>query len=903
MSIGLIEENVKKLLQNIQNGECKHDDFIYELLLTYGHRKQSVSRLRSGERNLASKDNQPDHQEVIWKRHVYFKQVHDGELHAEIDRIKNEKLVNTNKIRFVIVTDFDHLLAIDTKTSNSLDIDLKDLTKQFDFFLPWAGMEKAVYQGENPADIKAAEKMAKLFDLIREDNFDDTNKDDTKALHNLNVFLTRLLFCFFAEDTEIFETNQFSLAIQSHTEKDGSNLASYLDRLFQVMNTSPTDRKELPGYLADFPYVNGGLFAEDIPSPNFSPKSRRMLIECGSELDWSGINPDIFGSMIQAVVHPDQRGNMGMHYTSITNIMKVIEPLFLNDLYEELDKAQNSPSKLQKLQLRLSEIKIFDPACGSGNFLIIAYKELRKLEMEVLKRLQEIELEKSGQYFQPFSVIKLSQFYGIELDDFAHEVAILSLWLAEHQMNQDFRTEFGKSPPSLPLKVQGNIWSENATRLDWSKVCEKSGEIYILGNPPYLGYSLQSQQHKQDIKIAFGATSHVSSMDYIACWFIKASVYVSSYPSAKAAFVSTNSICQGEQVASLWSPILAMGVEIAFAHRSFKWSNSAKGNAAVICIVVGIRQKSATEKVLFDDQFKRKVKNINPYLVNSDDILVSKRSKAIADIPAMLRGSGAVDGGHLLLNQVERDDLIQKHPETEKFIFNLVGAYEFINGVKKYCLWIEDDQVSEVMTIDAIKHRLEQVRVSRLTSKKKSTQALASFPHQFGEKRFSRKPSIFIPSVSSERREYIPFGFLSDSDVVVAPNLAIYDPPIYMFSVLSSSMHMSWVRMVAGRLKSDYRYSSALCYNTFPFPEIEDNHKASLNELALECLQVRETYTSQTLAKLYAPDQMPHDLRDVHLRIDRAVDKCFTDRVLDGDEARLEILFKNYSEMTGGHDA
>ena len=504
MNIAQIEENVKALLTSLVEGGIEQDAFIYELLLAYGHRKQSVTRLRSGERNLSSKGNTPHHDEIIWKRHLYFKQVDGNALHAEIDQMRKEKLVTTNKIRFVIITNFDQLLAVDTKTSDSLDINLDELPKQFDFFLPWAGMEKAVYQGENPADVKAAEKMAKLFDLIKADNFDDSNKNDEKALHQLNVFLTRLLFCYFAEDTEIFTRGQFSLAINSHTKSDGSDLNSYLDRLFQVLNTADNDREPLPDYLAQFPYVNGGLFADDLSAPVFSAKSRRMLIECGNQLDWSDINPDIFGSMIQAVVHPDQRGGMGMHYTSVTNIMKVIEPLFLNDLYEELEKVESSAAKLQKLQQRLGEIKIFDPACGSGNFLIIAYKELRKLEMEVLKRLQELELEKTGQISQPFSVIKLSQFYGIELDDFAHEVAILSLWLAEHQMNVEFKVEFGNATASLPLDRSGNVHCANATEVDWREICQnETGEVYVMGNPPYLGGKLQSADHKNDAKRVF----------------------------------------------------------------------------------------------------------------------------------------------------------------------------------------------------------------------------------------------------------------------------------------------------------------------------------------------------------------------------------------------------------------
>ena len=481
MNIIQIEENIKQLIHLISQGKLAHKDFIYELLLAYGHRSQSVWRVRSGERNLAEdKENS-----VFWKRQLYFKIARQQDLHVLIDEMKKEKRTETNKIRFLIVTDFKTILAIDTKTNDPLDVPFADLAKKFDFFLPWAGMEKAVYQGENPADVKAAEKLAKLFDEIKADNFDENDLNNKDNLHQLNIFLSRLLFCYFAEDTEIFKDKQFTSAI-SKSNEDGSDLSALIGRLFKVLNQSSEDREaDLPDYLADFPYVNGGLFKDDIQVPKFTRKSRRILIECGAELDWSDINPDIFGSMFQAVVHTEQRSNMGQHYTSVPNIMKVIEPLFLNDLYEELEKNQNSINKLLQLQQRLGQLKIFDPACGSGNFLIIAYKELRKFEMELLKRIQELELDKTGQLSKPFSVIQVSQFYGIEIDDFAHEIAILSLWLAEHQMNIMFKDEFGELIPLLPLKSSGTIICANALEYDWNKVLKNNGEeIYILGNPP-----------------------------------------------------------------------------------------------------------------------------------------------------------------------------------------------------------------------------------------------------------------------------------------------------------------------------------------------------------------------------------------------------------------------------------
>ncbi len=580
MNIVQIEENIKQLIHRISKGELHQKEFIYELLLAYGLRKYSINKLRSGDTNLAEdKENT-----LFWKLKVYFKIAKQHDLHGLIDQMKNEKRTESNKIRFLIVTDFKTLLAVDTKTQDTLDVPFGDLAKKFDFFLPWAGMEKAVYQGENPADVKAAEKLAKLFDEIKADNFNEDDLNNKENLHHLNIFLSRLLFCYFAEDTEIFKDKQFTSAI-SKSNEDGSDLSALIGRLFKVLNQSSEDREaDLPDYLADFPYVNGGLFKDDIQVPKFTRKSRRILIECGAELDWSDINPDIFGSMFQAVVHTEQRSTMGQHYTSVPNIMKVIEPLFLNDLYEELEKNQDSVNKLLKLQQRLGQLKIFDPACGSGNFLIIAYKELRKFEMELLKRVQELELEKTGQFSKPFSVIQVSQFYGIEIDDFAHEVAILSLWLTEHQMNLTFKDEFGEILPSLPLKNSGNIYSYNALRSDWVEICEARIQdyIYILGNPPYKGSRNQTSDQKEDLKNIF--KTKYKSLDYVSGWFLKASQFIEKFPSTACAFVSTNSITQGEQVALLWPKILKNILEISFAHTSFQWKNSAKDPAAVIVV-------------------------------------------------------------------------------------------------------------------------------------------------------------------------------------------------------------------------------------------------------------------------------------------------------------------------------
>ena len=891
MNIIQIEENVKQLIYNIAQDELNKKDFIYELLLAYGHRSQSIGRVRNGERNLAE-DKQNT---VFWKRQIYFKIAKQHDLHGLIDQMKNEKRTESNKIRFLIVTDFTTLLAVDTKTQDTMDVPFGDLAKKFDFFLPWAGMEKAVYQGENPADVKAAEKLAKLFDEIKVDNFDEDDLNNKANLHHLNIFLSRLLFCYFAEDTEIFKDKQFTSAI-SKSREDGSDLSALIGRLFKVLNQSSEDREaDLPDYLADFPYVNGGLFKDDIQVPKFTRKSRRILIECGKDLDWSDINPDIFGSMFQAVVHTEQRSTMGQHYTSVPNIMKVIEPLFLNDLYEELEKNQDSINKLLKLQQRLGQLRIFDPACGSGNFLIIAYKELRKFEMEVLKRVQELELEKTGQFSKPFSVIQVSQFYGIEIDDFAHEIAILSLWLTEHQMNIAFKEEFGESRALLPLKNSGNIVQGNSLQINWKEICDNTdAEVYILSNPPYMGFKMQDPNQKHDMEEIFKNVPNYKFLDYIACWFMLASDYINE--SCKVGFVSTNSICQGVQVELLWPEIYKRNVDIFFAHQSFKWSNNARSNAGVTCVIIGLQHKDEIKsKTLINNLSKSTVKNINSYLIDSSNVIVSKRRTPLSKLPKISDGSGALDGGNLILSREERAQLILDDERIKPFIRNYTGSNEFINGIERYCLWIEDSELEKALTIPLLKERIEAVEEFRRNAGTRA-QTAVSRPHKFAWINKPKETQIIIPTVSSERREYIPMGF-SDVSVIVSNSASIvHDPEPYVFALLQSKMHMVWTKTLAGRLRTDIRYTSAICYNTFPVPKLMKAVIFKLTESALRILSVRESYSHLTLAELYDPDKMPSDLKQAHLENDSLVEKLYKSSDFKTDEERLERLF-HYFEM------
>lgn len=881
MTIIEIENSLNTLISNFNK-----ETFIFDLLLAYGTPKSTIKRLVGSDH-----DKLVSHGELIVRKKLFFK-VDSENLHSMIDELKTQKEVTKHSPRFIIVTDFETLLSYDTKTSDTLDTELLNIVNHYDFFLPLAGMEKANFQDENPADVKASLKMAKLYDELQKNNHFESKED----IHSLNVFLTRLLFCYFAEDTNIFEDNVFTSSISSHTSIDGSDVDSYMQRLFKIFNT-PQDQREIntPEYLQKFPYVNGGLFRDVVKVPTFTTKSRNILIEIG-QLQWSQINPDIFGSMIQAVVSPSHRGNMGMHYTSVPNIMKVIEPLFLDELYLEFEKAYENKSKLQSLLNRLTKIKIFDPACGSGNFLIIAYKKLRELEMSILKRIDAL----SGQMSFAFSEIKLTQFYGIELDDFAHEVAILSLWLAEHQMNLEFYKAFGRTSPSLPLQNGGNIVHGNATRLDWEEVCPKNvgDEIYILGNPPYVGSSMQSKEQKKEMDNLFkGILDNFKNLDYISCWFYIGSNFIRGN-NAKLAFVTTNSISQGEQVALIWPKTLKMDLEIFFAYQSFKWQNNAKDNAAVIVAVIGISNLTKNKKYIYIQNIKYEVENINPYLSQGSNIVVRRTNKILNGFPELVRGSMPTDDGNFELNSNDVENLILNYPDSEKFIKPFMSGGDYLNGNQRWCLWIKDSDFKEANCIPFIQQRLKKVKEFRLKSDAPSTVDYAKFPNRFRQISFKESPCIIVPLTSSERRKYIPFGFVTIPTVVTNSAGVIYDAEPWVFGVISSLMHMAWMKTVAGRLKTDYRYSSALVYNTFPFPNISQKQKDEITELVFAILDEREKHSQKTLAQLYDPDKMPEGLRKAHYNLDIAIEQCYRSKPFESDEERLEYLFKMYEEMT-----
>ena len=874
-----IEETLKK---ELKEKKASAEELPYILLQAFGMTPTSTERVRSGKMNLA-KDGS-----ILVKKKIAYKVASTKQLLSTLDEMKADEKIKKATPRILAVSDGESILAYDPKENESYDNKIEKLWLDFQFFYPLAGVEKFRAVSENIADIKAAEKMAKLYDEIR--LYNEISSQDN--VHDLNIFMSRLLFCFFAEDTGIFQKNLFTGSIKRFTKDDGSDLSDYLDDSFNIMDESI--RVGVSSAIKQFPYVNGGLFKKRIKVPHLGYKARRIILDCG-ELNWSEINPDIFGSMIQAVVSPDMRAGLGMHYTSVPNIMKLIAPLFLNDLYSAFDDAKNDKKKLDALLVRISKIKFFDPACGSGNFLIIAYKELRKLEIQIWQRIKKL----TKQATIPFVNVQIQQFYGIELDDYCAETAILSLWLAEHQMNKQFSKEFDVRIQALPLKASGNVLCDNACRINWEDVCPhtKEDEVFIMGNPPYLGSSKLDKIQQEDRSIAIGEFQNYKKIDYIGIWFIKGMFYIKN-SKAQCAFVSTNSICQGEMVEPLWSPILKNNVVINFAHSSFKWTNNAKQNAAVFCIIIGLIDKDKHKKsLLYGEQSIKEAGNINPYLVIGDNLIINKKTKSISNLPPIIRGCMPYDGGNLILSQPERDDLINQYPESTKYIKKLFSSADFLNGFKRYCLWISDHHLNEACKISIIKQRINKTAQVRLESSDEGARNLAQKAHQFREFNACFNNTLIIPSTSSSNRPYIPMAYADNSTVVTNANYMLYDTPLWLLGILTSKMNMTWINTIGGKLKMDYRYTS-LSYNTFPFPKISEEQKKTIEAAAEEVLLVRAEYPEKTLAELYDPDKMPQNLRDAHHELDMIVESCYRKEPFANDEERLEHLFKLYEKMT-----
>lgn len=884
VSQGKIIESLESLCSSIDK-----EEFIYQFLLAYGFAKAAITRLKDGSRNVASNGD------IALKKQLYFRAVESGvNVYEAAEALKSESAIKSNDIRFIVVTDFDSLFAFDLKADESLDTDITLLDKQYAFFLPLAGYEKAIIYSEHPADIKASEKMGQLFDLIRERN--DLSKPED--IHALNVFLTRLLFCFYAEDTGIFQQDQMTKAIESTTSITGEDLDQFFTDLFKALNLPDTalEKQALPSHLQAFPYVNGGLFKADEPVPEFGTKARRLLLECGS-LSWAEINPDIFGSMFQAVIDQEQRGNLGQHYTSVSNIMKVIKPLFLDTLWDALEAARGKEKKLKELLIRLQNIRVFDPACGSGNFLIIAYKELRKIEMAVIDELNKI----SAQSEMYYSGIKLSQFYGIEIDDFAHEIAILSLWLAEHQMNLEFKDKFGYAPAPLPLTTSGKVFCGNSIELDWKKVCPLDGsnvsgtEVYICSNPPFLGKKEQSAKQKEEIQKIFEYSSGSGIIDYVACWYLKAAEFM-KYTDAEAALVSTNSITMGEQVKPIWGELFKRGVNINFAHRTFKWKSNAKGKAAVHVVIIGFGQKDRKIKQIFESSkddsrvIVKEVKVISPYLVEGNNLIIGNRPKPICDVPKLVEGITPLDNGILSFNEAEYANLLEREPSAASWIRPWVTGDSYLYSYKMYCLWMPDISEHQLRSMPAVRSLVEAVREFRANSK--SSQKFAKTPWAFRET-YMPKRVIIVPKTTSEQRDYIPIGFVEDA--VVSSSCLYLEGSLYETGILMSRLSMAWLRAVGGRLESRLRYSAKLVYNNFPWPSATPNQKEVIAKLAEEVILTREDYPEQSLAKLYTPANMPAALKEVHARLDFEVEKLYREKGFTSQTAAIEFLFELHS--------
>ncbi len=902
-----LEDKIIELIENLEK-----DKFIFNFLSLYDFPKATITKLEKGVNNVSKNKN-----EIHLKAKLFFRKVEDDIL-KNYTEIENDLVEIKTKPRYIIVTDFKKLLAKDTKTQESLDIDFIELPKYYSFFLAWNNIEKIDYEKENPLDIKAAERFSKIYDELIKNNIDIDNK-------SLNLFLIRIIFCLFAEDTEMFEKASFTNDLKTLTSTDGSDFNDIIALIFEKL--SKLDMNVKYEYLKKYPYVNGNLFSEEHKKIHFNSKLRKLIIEAGELLNWGKVNPDILGSMLQAVANSETRSNLGMHYTSIPNIMKVIKPLFLDELYTEFFDIKDSDlkdntklEKLEKLLERIGRMKFFDPACGSGNFLIVTYKELRRLEIEIYELI--VFIKQKTFIYEPS--IKLSQFYGIEIDDFAHDVAMLSLWIADHQMNIELKERLQNAfRNTLPLQKVGAIRCANSLKIDWEEVCPhtKDEEVFIFGNPPYLGAKLQDKEQKKDLENVLKDINGYKKLDYITSWFYLGAKYIKGTKS-ELAFVSTNSICQGEQVAYLWKPLLNM-IDISFAYTSFKWKNNAKHNAAVVVIIVGLKdkKKEKIKNIYIEDKeeefSKKEVKNINPYLADGENIIIENKNENFnKDFPKMSFGNMARDGGYLILSQQE----YQEQEDLKEIIKKYVGSQEFINGDRRYVLWLDDESLEKFQNNSFLRDRLNKVRDNRLQSPALSTQEYAKYPYLFVQRgeydeayrvfRTKNKNSkekkemltIIVPRVSSENRLYVPMGLVYEDTIISDRAMAIYDAPIWLLAILQSKMHLIWLDAVGGKLKTDYNYSIGLVYNTFPVPKLSAKIKEKLEEAIIDILDFRDE-NGGTLAELYGsplaeknPKPMNEDLLNLHKYLDKVVDSIYSEREFKDDEERLALLLKMYKE-------
>jgi len=893
-------------------------EFPYAFLEAFGRKPTEIKRLRSGH------SNKSDLGGVLQRNHIHLKTCFEGEVTATLTTLKSSPATTKGKAKFVLATDGIDFEAEDLNSGETVACSFKDFADHFGFFLPLAGISTVKQIRESSFDIKATGRLNRLYVELLKDN-PDWGTADRRT--DMNHFMARLIFCFFAEDTDIFQgDNLFTGTIEQMSAKDSSNTHEVISELFRAMNTKAEDREAagISRWANVFPYVNGGLFSGTTDVPCFTRIARSYLFHIGN-LDWNKINPDIFGSMIQAVANDEERGELGMHYTSVPNILKVLNPLFLDDLREKLEDAGDNARKLLNLRNRIAKIRVFDPACGSGNFLVIAYKEMRAIEAEINERRGEAD----GR-----TEIPLTNFRGIELRDFPAEIARLALIIAEYQCDVTYRGQKEALAEFLPLNAMNWITCGNALRLDWLSICpptgtgvrhhaedlfhspidqaeidfeNEGGETYICGNPPYLGSTWQNKEQKEDLQSVFeGRTKSWKSLDYVTGWFMKAADY-GMHTECTAAFVSTNSICQGQQVPILWPTIFETGHEIAFAHTSFKWANLASHNAGVTVVIVAISNHGRQIRKLFslnDDKeiVVKEATNINAYLVSAPNVIVQKASKPLTGITEMSFGNKPVDGGNLLLSTEDVDALGITEQQRDRFIRRIYGSAEFIQGKERYVLWIEDQYLEEAMQIEPIRHRVEGVREMRLASRDKGAHEMAKRSHQMREMNIGQSCSIVVPAVSSEGRDFLPCGLIGNDATVTNRNFALFDAPLWNLALLVSRSHWVWIDAVCGKLELRFNYSNTLGWNTFPVPKLTEKNMADLTRCAEDILLAREVHFPATIAELYDPEKMPDDLRAAHERNDEALERIYIGRRFKNDTERLEKLFEMYTKMTAKSD-
>lgn len=887
-------------------------EFPFAFLEAFGNKATTIKKLRQGASNASDVSGG-----VLQRSNIHIATCDAGCVDDTLKALRDSPKTAAAKAKFILATDGDQFLAEDLASGEIVSCAYADFPDHFGVFLPLAGITTVKQIRESTFDIRATSRLNKLYVELLKDNPEWATAERRP---DMNHFMARLIFCFFAEDTDIFHgEGLFTRTVEQISARDSSDTHHVISEVFRAMDTKLADRANanIPRYANGFPYVNGQLFSGSTETPRFSRIARSYLVHIGN-LNWKKINPDIFGSMIQAVADDEERGALGMHYTSVPNILKVLNPLFLDDLREKLAEAGDNPRKLLNLRNRMAKIRVFDPACGSGNFLVIAYKQMREIEAEINALRGEPDRR---------SDIPLTNFRGIELRDFPAEIARLALIIAEYQCDVIYRGQKEALAEFLPLDSQNWIFRGNALRLDWLSLCppagtgvraqaddlfgtplaqseidfsNEGGETYICGNPPYIGDKFQTSEQKDDLKTFKTGRQDVRAVDYIAGWFWKASDYIKH--GGRFAFVSTNSICQGVQVPLIWPRIFRNGQCIYFAHDNFMWGNNAARNAQVTCVIVGVTGKGETKKFIFTDETRKEVANINPYLSAADTVIVERSSDPISSVATMFGGNIPRDRGNLLLSTQEKQELVQAYPEAARLIKPILGSNEFINGLQRYCLWISDEDAELAYSIPPIAARLADIREYRLNGSERGRAGLDT-PYKFERTIIGQERTIVVPSVSSERRPYLPCGLLEPDVRVSNLALAVYDGPLWNMSLIASRLHLVWIATVCGKMKTDFRYSNTMGWNTFPVPKLTEQNKADLTRCAEDILLAREAHFPATIADLYDPEKMPENLRHAHERNDEVLERIYIGRRFRNDTERLEKLFELYTRMTSAKAA